>query len=129
MSDWWNNDNAFGRPGYKFMRKLRGLKHKFYSWNKEVLGDLRVKKKTLEKRIQEIDNLEGLDGWNLTLKEERFKAKSDWYDLIIREERAIMMKSKFTWAKEGDANSKLFHNLMNGRRATNSITKLERMEN
>ena len=37
-----------------------------------------------------------------------------------------MMKSKFTWAKEGDANSKLFHNLMNGRRATNTITKLER---
>ena len=87
---------------------------------------MRVEKKTLEKRIQELDNLEGSVGWNLTLKEERFKAKSDLYELIIREERAIMMKSKFTWAKEGDANSKLFHILMNGRRATNTITKLER---
>ena len=126
VSDWWNHDNTYRRPGYKFMRKLRGLKHKLYSWNKEVFGDFRVEKKTLEKRIQEIDNLEGTEDWNLTLKEERFKAKSEWYDLIIREEQATRMKSKFTWAKEGNANSKLFHNLMNGRRATNTITKLER---
>ena len=37
-----------------------------------------------------------------------------------------MMKSKFIWAKEGDANTKLFHSLMNGRRARNAIMKLER---
>ena len=37
-----------------------------------------------------------------------------------------MMKSKFIWAKEGDANTKLFHSLMNGRRAMNAILKLER---
>ena len=37
-----------------------------------------------------------------------------------------MMKSKFTWAKEGNANTKLFHNLMNRRKARNAITKLER---
>ena len=37
-----------------------------------------------------------------------------------------MMKSKFKWAREGDANIKLFHNLKNERRATNAIVKLER---
>ena len=124
VSEWWHQDNAYGRPGYKFMRKL-SLKHKLYSWNKEVFGDLRAAKKTLEKRIKEIDNLEGSAGWNLNLKEERFKAKSDWYELIIKKEQATMMKSKFTWAK-GNADSKLFHNLMNRIRAMNTITKLER---
>ena len=115
-----------GRPGYKFMRKLRGLKHKLHTWNKEVFGDMRVKKKKFEKRIKELDILEGSAEWNLNLEEERSKAKSDWYELILKEERATMMKSKFTWAKKGDANTKLFHNLMNGRRATNAISKLER---
>ena len=62
----------------------------------------------------------------MNLEEERSKVKSKWYELIIREEGATMMKSKFTWAKEGDANTKLFHNLMNERRARNAITKLER---
>ena len=38
------------------------------------------------------------------------------------------MKSKFIWAKEGEgeANTKLFHNLMNGKRARNAIIKLEK---
>ena len=126
VTEWWRQDNSYGRPGYKFMRSLRGLKHKLLSWNKEVFEDLRVQKKKLEKRIKEIDNLEGSAVWNLNLEEERSRAKSEWYETIIKEERATMMKSKFTWAREGDANTKLFHNLMNGRRATNSIMKLER---
>ena len=37
-----------------------------------------------------------------------------------------MMNSKFIWAKEGDANTKRFHSLMNRRRARNTIIKLER---
>ena len=37
-----------------------------------------------------------------------------------------MLKFKFTWVKEGDANSKLSHNSMNERRARNAIVKLER---
>ena len=126
VSDWLQQDVSFGRPGYKFMRKLKTLKQKITRWNKEVFGDLRIEKKKLEKRIKELDVLEGSTDWNVNLEEERFKAKSDWYELIMKEERATMMKSKFTWAKEGDANSKLFHNLMNGRRARNAITKLER---
>ena len=68
------------------MRKLRNLRHKLYSWNKEVFRDLRVEKMKLKKRIKEIDNLEGSTDWNLNIQEERSKAKSDWHELIIREE-------------------------------------------
>ena len=35
------------------------------------------------------------------------------------------MKSKFIWAKEGDANTKLFHSLMNAKKAKNVISKIE----
>ena len=87
---------------------------------------MRVEKKKLEKRIKEIDRLEGSADWNVNLVDKRSKAKSDWYEFILREERAVMLKSKFIWAKEGYANSKLFHNLMNGRKARNAIVKFER---
>ena len=46
---------------------------------------------------------------------------------LMQEERAVRMKSKFTWAKEGDANTNLFHRLMNARKAKNVITRLERL--
>ena len=44
---------------------------------------------------------------------------------ILKEGRALRMKTKFTRAKEGDANTKLFHSLMNARKAKNVITKIE----
>ena len=33
--------------------------------------------------------------------------------IFLEKERALRMKTKFTWAKEGDANIKLFHSSMN----------------
>ena len=86
LAEWWQQDNSYGRPGFKFMKKLRNLRHKLHLWNNEVFGDLRVEKMKLEKRIKEIDNLEGSMDWNSDLREERSKAKSDWYELIISEE-------------------------------------------
>ena len=52
VSEWWQQDSSYGRPGYKLLRKLRNLKQKLSWWNKEVFGDLRVEKKKLEKRIK-----------------------------------------------------------------------------
>ena len=92
VSGWWQQDTSYDRPGYKFMRKLRSLKQKLSKWNKEVFRDSRVEKKKLEKRIKEIDNLEGAARWNGILQEDRSKAKRDWYELIIRGERATMME-------------------------------------
>ena len=52
-------------------------------------------------------------------------ARSNLEKILLEEERALRMKTKFTWAKEGDANTKLFHSLMNARKAKNVISKLE----
>ena len=35
------------------------------------------------------------------------------------------MKSRSMWAKEGDANTKLFHSMLNARKAKNFISKIE----
>ena len=76
-------------------------------------------------RIKELDVLEASGSWNTHLREERFTVKNKLERILIQEERVFRMKSKFTWAKEGDANTKLFHKLMNARKAKNVIKKLE----
>ena len=50
VSDWWRQDTSYGRPGYKFMRKLRDLKPKLSLWNKEVFGDLRFEQRKMKKK-------------------------------------------------------------------------------
>ena len=122
---WWKYVVPSGWEGHKFMTKLKLIKEKVKKWNREVFGDLRLHKQSLLRRIKELDVLESSRIWNNQLNQERFTVKSKLEKILLKEERALRMKSKFTWAKEGDANTKLFHCLMNARKAKNVITKLE----
>ena len=69
--------------------------------------------------------MEASGRWNNQLKEERYVVKTILEKTLLEEERALQLKSKFTWSREGHANSKLFHSLLNARKAKNAITKLE----
>ncbi|PON53283.1 hypothetical protein TorRG33x02_305890 [Trema orientale] len=86
---------------------------------------MRMVKQSLYRRVRELDALEGSWNWNDLLKQERHDLKCEVEEIIFKEVRTLRMKSKFTWAKEGDANTKLFHSLMNARKSKNSITRLE----
>ena len=59
------------------------------------------------------------------MKEERYTVRTILEKTVLEEDRALRMKSKFTWAREGDASTKLFHSLLNARKAKNIITNLE----
>ena len=107
------------------MTKLKLIKGKLKNWNVEVFGDMRLEKQSLLRRINELDVLEASGAWNNQLKEDRYVVKTILAKTILYEERALRMKTKFSWAREGDANSKLFHSLMNVRKAKNVISKLE----
>ena len=86
---------------------------------------MRLQKQLLLRRIEELDVFEYLGIWNNDLKEERLMVKGKLDRILIQEERALRMKLKVSWAKEEDAKTKLFHRLMNARKAKNVITRLE----
>ena len=44
---------------------------------------------------------------------------------MVKKEISILQKLKVQWAKEGDANSRLFHRLLNARKSKNFISKIE----
>ena len=106
------------------MSKLRNVKACLKKWNVDVFGDIRVEKRNLMGRLETLDRLENSSDWNDSLKEERSVIKSKLQELILKEERTLRQKSKFRWAKEGDANSKVFHKLMNARKSRNFISRL-----
>ena len=106
------------------MTKLKIIKGNMKKWNEEVFGDMRLRKQSLLRRIKELDVLESSGSWDSYL-EERFTVKSKLERILTQEERALRMKSKLTQAKERDANTKLFHRLLNARKAKNVITRLE----
>ena len=67
-----------GWPGYAFMERLRIVKEKVKEWSKKEYGSKKIIKETIERRINELDNLEGRDSWNLHLIAERRVLKKEW---------------------------------------------------
>ena len=48
-------------------------------------------------------------------------------ELFAKEEKLLSIKSRAIWIKEGDNNSKLFHNYANNRRNLNTISTIKNM--
>ena len=122
---WWKETSVTGWEGYKWMRKLQEIKPQLKNWNKEIFGDLRLTEAALNSRLLELDSLEGSRNWIEDLKKEREILKKDLIDIMVKKEISIKQKLKIQWAKEGDANSRLFHNLLNARKSKNFISKIE----
>ena len=113
-----------GWEGYKWMMKLQKIKPRLKNWNKEVSGDLRLIEATLNNRLKELDSSEVSGDWTDKHRRERETLKRDLIDIMIKKEISISQKLKVQWAKEGDANSKLFHSLLNARNPKTSFQKL-----
>ena len=90
-----------GWEGYKFMTKLKLIKERVKTWNREVFGDLRLKKLSMLRKTKDLDALESSGNWNNQLREERFIARGNLEKFRLEEERAVRMKTKIMWAKQG----------------------------
>ncbi|RYF39610.1 MAG: hypothetical protein EOO38_23065 [Cytophagaceae bacterium] len=64
--------------------------------------------------------------WNDEARLQRIALKNRLNIILEEDERSTRLKSKMSWAKDGDGNSKLFHSLMSARKAKNGIWKIER---
>ena len=125
FDNWWKETSVTGWEGFKWMRTLQKIKPQIKRWNKEVFGDLRLTEGALNNRLMELDGLEGSANWTEELKREREFLKKDLIDIMVKKEISTRKKLKIRWAKEGDANSRLFHNLLNVRKSKNFIPKIE----
>lgn len=47
IKEWWESFVVTGKPGQMLRLKLKLLRDKLKCWNKEVFGNVEVKKKTL----------------------------------------------------------------------------------
>lgn len=69
--------------------------------------------------FRDFDMLEEEGVSSTDLREERLSLKSVFEEILRKEDTSWRYKAKVSWVKEGDCNSKLFHNVANGRRNKN----------
>ncbi|XP_058761311.1 uncharacterized protein LOC131634691 [Vicia villosa] len=127
ISEEWGKLNVIGKKDFMLYEKLRRLKLRLRDWNREVFVwiDLKVK--------EEVDNLNMLDnllvdniGDNVEalVSNRREVSKEIWNNLNMKES-VLRLKSRQLWLKEGDKNSRFYHNSIKDKQRRNLISSLE----
>ncbi|GKV17695.1 hypothetical protein SLEP1_g28164 [Rubroshorea leprosula] len=110
-----------GFAGYRCLQKLKMLKKFLKGWNKEVFGDVEVQFQAAVDKVARIDmknEVADLEGEEVAERQEGFH---EMWDIMKKREILWKQKSRCSWAKLGDANTRFFHKVANGRKVHNNI--------
>eukprot|EP00253_Pinus_taeda_P004744 PITA_04744 len=106
-------------------KRLRHIKIRLKDWNKDEFGNIFEAKKTIEKKIQDLNQTlitEGIDGER---NEQANKHQQEWEDLHKQDETFWRQKSRVQWLKEGDRNTRFFHSSTLEHRSHNRISTIK----
>uniref|UniRef100_A0A2N9HYC0 Protein kinase domain-containing protein n=1 Tax=Fagus sylvatica TaxID=28930 RepID=A0A2N9HYC0_FAGSY len=121
---WWNSYFYNGSPSYVLIQKLKSLKVDLRRWNKEIFGDVNLRKNDLQTQIQDLDLVEETRPLSVEEGVTKENLKADFEKLLLLEEIKWRQTSRATWLREGDKNTKFFHRVANSNRRFNSIEHL-----
>ncbi|GKV50169.1 hypothetical protein SLEP1_g56882 [Rubroshorea leprosula] len=124
VEDKWREMAVEGFAGYKCKQKLKMLKEFLKGWNKEVFGNMEAQYVQAVKKIEQFDmqnEVADLEELEIVKRQEGF---SEIWDVLRKRELIWKQKSRSRWIQEGDANTRFFHKVANGRRAQNNIAGL-----
>jgi hypothetical protein len=106
-------------------QKLKALKGDLKVWNKEVFGDMGLKRQQLECELQALDEKESLSSLTSAERLIREDCRAELESVAHLEETSWRQKSRMLWLKEDDNNTKFFHKLANSHRRSNYMEKVE----
>uniref|UniRef100_A0A2N9GN59 Reverse transcriptase domain-containing protein n=1 Tax=Fagus sylvatica TaxID=28930 RepID=A0A2N9GN59_FAGSY len=122
---WWSSYSFMGTPSYVLSQKLKALKEDLKLWNKQVFGDVGLKRQQLECELQSFDEKEGTSFLTSEERVLREACKAELGKVAHLEEVSWRQKSRVLWLKEGDNNTKFFHQMANSHRRNNHMERVE----
>ncbi|GKV02020.1 hypothetical protein SLEP1_g14507 [Rubroshorea leprosula] len=117
----WRGMEVEGYAGYRCKQKLKMLKEFLKGWNRDVFGDMEAQFEMATVLVEKIDRRnEDFDLEEFEVSQRHDGVQEIW-DILRKKEAIWRQKSRCNWVRMGDANTRFFHKIANGRRAQNNI--------
>ncbi|XP_071905812.1 uncharacterized protein [Coffea arabica] len=120
MEQAWNWEEQ-GSKLFKVTRKIRNCRIELLKWRNNVQANSRSKIEGLKQDLEKTRNA-GL----ANKKEECQDLKRQLANAYKEEEAFWSQKSRISWLREGDKNTRYFHSFVKGRCVSNRLNKLQR---
>ncbi|KAL8469897.1 hypothetical protein ACS0TY_032675 [Phlomoides rotata] len=120
----WAESSVSGWAGFVIKEKLKALKGELKGWRKVVFGEMDRKIEEKKTEIERLDIMDDVLGLESVEEEQRRNLMNDLMKETSWREKQLFQKARVKWIKEGDANSKFFHNWVKKRYKRNELSGL-----
>ncbi|XP_021987007.1 uncharacterized protein LOC110883597 [Helianthus annuus] len=113
VKDGWDA-NFDGVPMFRVVKKLRSLKQPIRSLLRQQ-GNLHERVSNIRKELDDLQSKVDKDPDNSSLRNLAAECQKKFMEVSLDEERFLKQKAKQKWLQVGDANTKVFHNMVKSR--------------
>ncbi|XP_062096307.1 uncharacterized protein LOC133802077 [Humulus lupulus] len=127
VAECWRKE-VQGTPMYCLITKLKRLRIDLKNLNREGKGDVFMQDATKNRLMMDIQDQLQLDPGNIQLIEEEIDRRKEYQLAHKNLVQFLKQKVKEDWLKQGDENTKFFHNSIRNRHIQNAIYSIWDME-
>ncbi|XP_026451586.1 uncharacterized protein LOC113351890 [Papaver somniferum] len=123
IRDSWNAP-LVRSPAFIFPQNLKRLKVEMKLWNQMVFGNVHVKLKQAQLRLEGAIRVTDEDPFNVEKQNHMKDAQVEVNDIRMHLVTMLKQKSRNKWLMEGASNTNFFHNSIRMRTSSNTISEL-----
>ncbi|XP_059292005.1 uncharacterized protein LOC132045444 [Lycium ferocissimum] len=118
------NITVKGNAMWRLQCKLKNLSRQLSCWSRNSIGDIHENVSTWEAKMELLENCDILQNTDHS-REKLNKGYAEYIRWLNLQDNLLKQKTRLTWFKDGDKNTKYFHSVLRNKRRRLQIQRIK----